>query len=1291
MHVRRLFSVLLFVTVLFIHTLSVCAFEDGQIVRLSNAGFTLSVENSSLDQGKPVLLWTETNTNSQRWLLTETGRGTFFMQNVYSEFYLGGLSSTTSGSQVGQIARAVAQSRGQWELVPLEGKEGKYIVYYSTTRRYALGTGASSAEGGTITFVNVQTVDSARFVWDIEVTEPIENRLTKAIRDDMVEKWKAHYYHKASTGYVIGKGGWWGDAEMFEIVLDALETTGKKEYAEMFHNLYLNFCQRNRTDWSYNEYNDDIAWMCIACVRAYLLTGNAEYRTRAKENFDKMYARANVYGNGTLVWKQGNKGTNSCINGPAAVCACYLGIALNQESYFKKAAKIYEGQRAWLFNINSSGVFNGHVYDSYSTTENKVSNTWASTYNQGTSMGAAIMLYNHYGTEQYKTDADAIMKWTSQNLANSHGIIKVCQTVTGDLTGFKGILMRYIRKYASDLNHPEYYEWLAKNAYHAWNNRNSKGISMSAWLYKTTEDFNYSDGGNFDTDGVGAFTAISAAFNAHLGVKDVHKAYERMEAEDFNFIRGGNVVEGTDEEDTSEMYGQMRNGNYVGFRNVDFDDRAASHMTIRAMANRAIAKLNVYADQPSAIKGKLLCSISAEELGGSNKWMTIEKELELPISGIHDIYIVAGGATNVDLMNVNWFQFDSKNTIYGDITNNTGKLSSNTSVTDNDVLMLVDDDVTTDVTFEREDSPDDQLIIRYDSPAPVLIQGYSIFSGLTKSNHPNTWTLQASMDGEVWVDLHVHNDTVFSVCAERMKYDLETSQEYSIFRLVIPFSESQEAISLSEWQLLGRSISQTDITSDGGKVSEGAEMLVDHVGNTSVLMPESVVYQSKGDFLLTAYSLTIGEQYASASWILEGSTNGTSWTVIDSREDVSFPYPSSTVTYALQTEKSYEYFRLRVLTENSSLQQWQLFGNRYFGDYYADVTALSKFVSCDGSSVEELSDDDGNTFVTVEGDSLYWMMESLIEVKPVAFSVVCGDDVAIDPSSIILRGWDKDGNVTVLSTRSVTFDKRGERITATVSTSKIFSKFQIQVIPAEGKSKVRLADFELYGAVIASVESEFLPFVGSVTASIEGLSSTENVEKLNDQNRTSRYRANFSAPCMIFFQYDSPVLIDTYALTAARDNSSCDPKSWTLEASNDGENWTLIDNREGEKFSHRYATQFYPVQLNDAYSQYRLTVTEVNGGTQIQIGELQLLNLSNGTGIVSPSESMQEVSIIARGGKIQVHVSSVATICVYDMQGRMYQSISVPAGYNTLSAPKTDVYIVVVDVEGKKIVRKILK
>ena len=91
--------------------------------------------------------------------------------------------------------------------------------------------------------------------------------------------------------------------------------------------------------------------------------------------------------------------------------------------------------------------------------------------------------------------------------------------------------------------------------------------------------------------------------------------------------------------------------------------------------------------------------------------------------------------------------------------------------------------------------------------------------------------------------------------------------------------------------------------------------------------------------------------------------------------------------------------------------------------------------------------------------------------------------------------------------------------------------------------------------------------------------------------------------------YDQPVSINTYGITASKNEPTRDPSSWTLEGSNDGEAWTLLDSRSAQSFSHRYATQFYTADATEPYSKYRFTITATGGATQIQIGELQLLNL----------------------------------------------------------------------------------
>ena len=644
------------------------AFEDGQIVRIIKSGRSLMVENSSLEASKKAVLWTETNTHSQRWRIIDTGRGTFYLQNVYTQLYLGGITAATNKSVVGQITKNL--TRGAWELVPVDGSEDKYHIFINKTRRFALSSEIETTDGTGVTLLTASNAEPAQIEWEIKVDEDIEPYgFSKQMRDDMMLKFKARHYKRQSTGYSIDNGGWWGDAEMFETILDAYETTGKLEYATMFENLYVNFINRNKGTWykngvaGYNEYNDDIAWMCIACVRAYLLTGTTKYLTTAKTNFNGMFQRAD-YGNDLLQWKHNSgQGTNACINGPASVCACYLAIATADTSYYEMAKKTYLANRKQLYEF-SGGKPTGKVWDSYDLGTKKY-NYWASTYNQGTCLGAAIMLYNHYKTAMYKTDADAIIKWTVKELADSYGVIKVCQTVRGDLCGFKGILMRYIRRYAEDMNHPEYYEWLAKNAYHAWNNRNSGGITSSAWLTKAEENYKHQEGEELKTfEAFGNSTCLSAAFNAHLGVVEKHSAYEPIQAENFFYIKNADVVDSGNTDDGTGEVSNMKNTNYVGYKNVDFGTDSATLITMRAKFMLSVSKLSVYADAPNEENGTLLCTLSAEDGDtGLNTWGTYTKSLDVPVTGVHNIYMVATGTNNAKLLSVNSFQFLSPSVI----------------------------------------------------------------------------------------------------------------------------------------------------------------------------------------------------------------------------------------------------------------------------------------------------------------------------------------------------------------------------------------------------------------------------------------------------------------------------------------------------------------------------------------------------------------------------------------------------------------------------------------------------
>ena len=1233
----------LFALVLTAISFNAKALEDGQTIRLINSNKSVFVVNSSLDEGRPAVLWTETNVNAQRWTLEAKSNGTFLLSNDYTGFYLSGLTSG-SGGRVGQMKKTTANSRGSWEFVPIEGSTNRFHIYVGTSRKYALATPASPSEGDTLLIVNTldenNPVAESRITWTVRGVNQIEKAFTKDKRDDMMKKWKARAYKQASTGYVIGNGGWWGDAEMFEIVLDALETTGDQQYATMFDNLYKNFIYRNQSIWyqkgvnGYNEYNDDIAWMCIACVRAFLLTGKEEYLTTSKTNFDGMFARADCYGNDLLQWKHNSgQGTNSCINGPAAVCACYLAIAEADDSYYEKARKTYMAERGKLFEM-SGGKPTGKIWDSYDQGTGNY-NDWASTYNQGTNLGAAIMLYNHYGDEMFKSDADAIITWSENHLANSHGIIHVCQTVRGDLAGFKGIMLRYLRMYAETFNEPSHYAWIAKNAYHAWNNRNSAGITSSAWLTKSEENFKHKEGDEYkDFGNDGNMTCVSAAFNCHLGAVDYHDAYEKNEAEDFNFVRNAPVSYASNTDDGTGMVGPMKGDNYIGYRRVDFGNKPASHIDLRAQISAAAASMEVYLDHPDETKGTLLCIIQGDEFSALSTWDTIHKAINVPVTGVHNLYFVFRGTSNgAGQGRINWWQFESLNSIYADLTNGSGTFT--TSFASNNSDALFDGDLLTVCNAPIEEGS--QTWVEYQSPSPMLLYGYQVFSGNDRTADPSGWTLQGSDDGENWETLHSISDLTFSVQAEKFSSDIQTTKAYTHFRLLFEMGEAQTQLSISEWQLLGRYIDEFDLTADGGTTNEGCEALIDHVGTTVFSTPITAIYHPAGNYTLTGYSITAeAASEAPVSWKLEGSATGTTWKLIDQRTEEAFPYDDCTNVYRVNPETSYIHYRLTVSGEGAKLTQWQLFGKYDFGTYFPDVTTLATVLASDGSDAETLIDDDGMTHATVSGTTPYWDIYVPIPVKAVGYSLVSADDAELDPQSIQLLAYDDEGNETVLSTKTTIFAARGSRLTFTTSTTKLLKHFRLQISEA-ATTNVRLADFELYGVAIATDDepSYFAPT--SVEATAAGLSTTELINRVYDGKYTTNYRAAFTQPVSITYTYDEPVEVNAYSISASKSEVTRDPAAWVLEGSNNGQTWTLLDNRTGQTFSNRYATQFYFTESTDSYSYYRLTINATNGGNQIQIGEIQLLNIQpiDPTGInsITPTLSSREGEIYNLAGQ----------------------------------------------------------
>lgn len=615
----------------------------GKTYRIVISSKSMFVKNASFNPNDDVVLWTETDVPAQRWKLEKATDGKYAFRNLYSGLYLAAKSTPAAGVTLVQKSSSVKRTTGAWNIKPVEGLTDVFTISAGDNEGLCIGIDQAAADGNQLKLVEPATVEKANVYCSI-IEDEVPTAFDAAVRDEMVQGFINQHYKPAPGGHILGKGGWWGDAEMFEVILDAFETTGDKKYQTYFRELYNNFLIRNNSDWTYNEFNDDITWMVLACIRAYKYFGDEEYLKVARFNFDNMYQRAAKQPHGTLIWKQSQPNplsTNSCINGPAIVAACYLGEMTGEKEYYDKALSIYAGQRQLLFDAKTGQVYDSRAWNADGSIANEGFNSWASTYNQGTMLGAATMLYKYTGEKMYKQDADAVYRFTCNKLTNNKKIISVCQTINGDLCGFKGILMRYVRRYAEDLDHKVALQWIAKNAWHAYQNRmknRTHRVTWSAWLTKTAQNLRRQENGGItdvSDDPVGQSTAVSAAVNAHINGLYDKNASQQIGVEFFDEIQWLQLAEKSSDDDTPETTVSSRDGAYIAFKHVDFGSNAVSKLLLRAKATASDAKIQVYVDN---ISSETLVAVSKGPLPTS--WDNLVLDASKSLSGVHTVYIV---------------------------------------------------------------------------------------------------------------------------------------------------------------------------------------------------------------------------------------------------------------------------------------------------------------------------------------------------------------------------------------------------------------------------------------------------------------------------------------------------------------------------------------------------------------------------------------------------------------------------------------------------------------------------
>jgi predicted alpha-1,6-mannanase (GH76 family) len=287
-----------------------------------------------------------------------------------------------------------------------------------------------------------------------------------------------------------GQATFYRQAEMIEMVEDAYQATGDPACKKMIVALERGVVASFGRGWQARPYNDDVLWMVIANLRAYELTGDRQYLTMARQNFDATYARGwSADLGGGLWWMTSPGEKNVTTNAPAAIAACLLAADLHDPSYLAKARRLYGWVRTHLYNPGT-----GEVYDRLAVTGSGVSERKvALTYNQGSFIGAADLLYRATAQPSYYQDALRTLQFSRTGLARRDGILPgEAGGPDSNGGGFKGIFCRWAVGFAHGHHLTSFDAWFQQNADAAWSHRDSRGLMGPFWSRPTSPGLLYS-------------------------------------------------------------------------------------------------------------------------------------------------------------------------------------------------------------------------------------------------------------------------------------------------------------------------------------------------------------------------------------------------------------------------------------------------------------------------------------------------------------------------------------------------------------------------------------------------------------------------------------------------------------------------------------------------------------------------------------------------------------------------------------------------------------------------------
>lgn len=398
------------------------------------------------------------------------------------------------------------------------------------------------------------------------------------------------------------------------------------------------------------------------------------------------------------------------------------------------------------------------------------------------------------------------------------------------------------------------------------------------------------------------------------------------------------------------------------------------------------------------------------------------------------------------------------------------------------------------------------------------------------------------------------------------------------------------------------------VTNPGGNNPGGEEPVNAADGDTGTKWLDfnkgALVYDFGGSASIDAYALTTGgdaPERDPVSWVLEGSDDGTNWTVIDVQNDYPTPAARETSTGSIS-----------ALTENPPL----------IVDFSADKVFIEP-----GEQVILSWDTIGADTVTIS--------PTLGTVSPTGTAMVA-------PTS----------GTTYTLTASNSFGVVDAQVAVTVSTRTEVSYRYFRFSPIElrddlGSNSVQLAEFDFFLSGVV---------VGGATASNPGGNTPPGEEPgmaVDDDVNTKWLDFNRE---MLVLDFGTSVTVDGYGFTTANDADGRDPVSWTMEGSLDNASWFLLDTVTGFPTPTARFTSVGDLPMPDV-SQGQVALLVVAEATNPNVAEQNMKTNLEEAGFVVTYATDSETTTADANGKALIVISSTVTA---GQIGTKFTGVAVP-------------------------------